>query len=223
MGFCHSQLKALFSADNAKDLQDMPAPNKHILGVTSLWMLVPIGYGLHHHCALSALLAAVCLVSTLFWSNPEGGSALHKADKCLSWVFCGSMLWCSFQDRARCGAVAVGALVACILVFFLLSDFFFRANRQGLQLFSHLLFRYAFYWWAHLLMVPAEEHFPLACAVVSVGYFGHVLFLYFFVDWKSPSVQQHWYCLSCIALLIWMGCVVCVHAMVSYSGVSLHL
>lgn len=204
----HNQLRALFSTSHATE--DIPAPNTHILGVTSLWMLVPVCYGLQHHAALSALLAAVCLVSTLFWSNPKGGSAMHKADKCLSWVFCGSMLWCS---RGRLDTWTTGVIVESILVFFLLSDFFSRTNRPGLQLFSHLMFRYAFYWWAHLLMVPAESHFLTGCAIVSVGYFGHVLCLYSLVDWKSTPMQQYWYWASCAALLCWIYCVLCLHAM----------
>ena len=208
----HNQLRALFSTDHATE--GTPAPNAHILGVTSLWMLVPVCYGLQDHSTLSALLATVCLVSTLFWSNPEGGSALHKADKCLSWIFCASMLWCTLRDGWRLSVWTVGINVACILVFFLLSDFFFRTNRPGLQLFSHLMFRYAFYWWAHLLMVPAESHFLLACTIMSVGYFGHVLCLYFVLCWRQDQMQPYW--VSCATLICWIYYVACIHAMMSY-------
>jgi hypothetical protein len=44
-----------------------------------------------------------------------------------------------------------------------------------LQLSFHLLFRYAAYWWGHLLLVPAENNFLGAFVVLSVGYFGHII------------------------------------------------
>ena len=53
-----------------------------LLGVTSLWMAILIFYGTFQRSgndgtAMHAmLLTAVCLVSTLFWSNPKGNSFL---------------------------------------------------------------------------------------------------------------------------------------------------
>ena len=71
--------------DEIKLWDNMPKRNKHILGVTSLWMMIPIiNTNISH---LSGLLGAVCTASTLFWFDPHQNSLLHKADKYLSIQF----------------------------------------------------------------------------------------------------------------------------------------
>ena len=199
-------LRALFSTCHELDMQDMPQQNKHILGITSLWMAIPIFYVLRTFrrtandgtAMLAMLLMAVCLVSTLFWSNPKGNSFLHKADKFLAWLYCVAMIWCTIQpgEGRKLDSATFGLIIVCILVFFLLSDVFFRMNSPGLQLLAHLLFRYVFYWWSHLMMIPAETNFLSGFLVMSVGYFGHISFMYHLIDWRS-SWQQERYWISC--------------------------
>ena len=45
MASFHVVLRAHFSTRHEEDVQNMPPQNKHILGVTSLWMAILICYG----------------------------------------------------------------------------------------------------------------------------------------------------------------------------------
>ncbi len=176
--------RALFVA--SPEPHDVPPQNKHVLGVTSLWMLVPVYHGLSHGPApLAALLACVCAVSTVFWSNPVWGSPMHMADKVFSWMFTAAMVWYSADLEVS----VLVPLMASILVFFLLSDVFFRRDLPVLQLLAHLLFRFCFYVWCHVLMVDCWRCLEL----MTAGYVGHAALVYFFVDYK-------YYWASCAAL-----------------------
>ena len=186
-------LRALFSTNS--DIQHMPQNSKHILGVTSLWMAIPIYHGFT--TPLATLLMCVCAVSTVFWSNAVGGSALHRLDKLLAWLFFAALTCDSFRrwHQGKLALLTIVLIIACIVTFFLLSDIFFRRNYPRLQLISHLLFRYVFYWWSHLLV----HQISLAdFSVISMAYFGHIALLYQFdmTEW-----QQDKYWLSCGALL----------------------
>ena len=152
---------------------------------------------------LAMLLTAVCLVSTLFWCNLEGDSFLHKADNLLAWTYCAAMMWCAVHcgEGRKLHFTTFELLVVLILVCFLLSHVFFRMNSPGLQLLAHLLFRCVFY--SHVMMVPAETDFVYGFLVMSVGYFGHILSMYFFLDWRSTWRQQGFW-ISCFALLCWI-------------------
>lgn len=206
--------RALFSTAHEKDVQDLPQQNKHILGVTSLWMIIPIilrwEYGDGQESAstatLAVLLAAVCAASTLFWSNPESNSATHKADKLLAWMYCLALIWCTVwpTGRRKIGFMAAVPLIASVLAFFILSDMYFRLNSPGLQLCSHLLFRYVFYWWSHLILVPTDTNFVDGFMLLSTGYVGHILFMYHAVDWKPNQPQRRRYWLSCMLSLCWI-------------------
>ena len=213
MASFHVVLRAHFSTRHEEDVQNMPPQNKHILGVTSLWMAILICYGTFQRSGndgmamLAMLLTAVCLVSTLFWSDLKGDSFLHKADKLLVWTYCAAMMWCAVHCRKgrKLHFTTFALFVVLILVCFLLSDVFFRMNSPGLQLLAHRFFRYVFYWWPHAMMVPAETEFVYGFLVMSVGYFGHILFMYFFLDWRLTWRQQgSGYWISCFALLCWI-------------------
>ena len=161
---------ALFAA--TEERHDMPAQSKHVLGVTSLWMILPAYHGMGRLPALAAVLACVCAVSTTFWANPVWGSAMHKADKAVSWVFTMGMLLHSEREFLT--------LTPFIVFFFLLSDAFFRREWHVLQLAAHLGFRYVFYVWSHMVLWGDVG----ALARMTIGYVAHVAFVYFAVDYR---------------------------------------
>ena len=185
------QLLALFVANAGP--HDMPPQNKHVLGVTSLWMLIPVCHSLANarYVPLGTLLACVCAVSTSFWSTAELGSLMHKGDKAVSWAFTLAMLWSTFWHNRQ-----LLALAPFIVVFFLLSDAFFRWEWHVMQLLAHLSFRYVFYVWSHLLLVGDAR----VLAPVTIGYITHAAVVYFCVDYRH-------YWASCA------GFVVCVTVM----------
>jgi hypothetical protein len=218
---------ALFSTNHEQDVQDLPGRNKHILGITSLWMAIPICNGvltLHDTwkggtVALTFVLTLVCLASTMFWSDPRGDSFWHKADKALAWIFGIAMVWCTVLpgDGRNLDNITFASIVFSILFFFLLSDVFFRKKMGDLQLATHLLFRFAFYWWSHLLLVPAETYFWPGFLVMTLGYFGHILVLYKVLGPMTGVAHQTWYWGSARALLFWIYFCAVAHTKVSYA------
>ena len=219
-------LSALFSTNHEKDVQDMPGRNKHILGITSLWMTIPVCNGIltlreswkGGTATLSLILTLVCLASTMFWSDPKSGPFWHKADKILAWIFGVAMVWCTVLpgEGRNLDAVTSCTIVFSILFFFLISDFFFRKNLADLQLLAHLLFRYVFYWWSHLLLVPTEAYFWSGFLVMTVGYFGHIACMYKLLDRMTGVVHQESYWISARALLFWIYLCSIAHTHVSY-------
>ena len=187
-------LNALFTTNHEKDIKYIPYNNKHILGITSLWMCIPIYYGLYSFdyniIILSLLLSCVCLVSTLFWSNPKGNSFLHKLDKICVWIFFITLLFINNNF----------ILIGLIFILYIMSFIFFIKNYNTLQFISHLLFRYVFYWWCHIVMVPINVNFIYTFIIISIGYFSHVLLLY------NINIQKITYWYSCILLLFWIYC-----------------
>ena len=195
--------RALFSASSTSE--DMPGSSKHILGVTSLWMVVPIYHGLRASngpTLLPILLACVCTVSIVFWSNPIWGSILHKLDKLLAWIFCSVMLYSSYSNENKLSVLTLGLIITLIVAFFLLSDLFFRLNYPTMQLISHLLFRYVFFWWSDLLMT--EENSLVGFVVITIGYFGHVMLAYCLML-RMPILEQKHYWISCGLLICWIN------------------
>ena len=219
-------LGALFSTRHEQDVQDMPGRNKHILGITSLWMTIPICNGVLTlrdswklgTAALTFILTLACIASTMFWSDPKGGSFWHKADKIVAWIFGVAMVWCTLLpgDGRNLEAIALGSIIFSILFFFLLSDFFFRKRLDNLQLLAHLLFRYTFYWWSHLLLVPAEAYFWSGFLVMTFGYFGHILCMYKWLARMTGVAHQESYWVSARVLLFWIYLCSIAHTQLSY-------
>jgi len=70
--------------------------NRHALGVTSLWLLVPGALGFRHFLlvndswaggTVSALCVVCSFVSVLHWQRCKEHSILHRADRALGVVF----------------------------------------------------------------------------------------------------------------------------------------
>ena len=85
-------LQDLLSTTNSKDVIDLPKRNKCILGVTSLWMILPIAHGMlqwlqgdigvRQKVSLFIIaLCCSCCSSTIFWLDARTGSLFHKLDK----------------------------------------------------------------------------------------------------------------------------------------------
>ena len=218
--FIRNIICALFSTKHNKNIENIPHNNKHILGVTSLWMTIPIYNGLfvfnpyvnNGAYLLSIILIFVCISSTIFWSNPKNNSFFHKADKYFAWLFCIAMILFTIYpgNYKKIELLTFIIIVFLILIFFLLSYFCFIMNYTILQLIAHLCFRYVFYLWSHLILVPTEINFLYGFTVITMGHIIHVI-LILFINKKI----NYW--ISCILLLLWIIFCSNVHNFVSYN------
>jgi len=204
----HSNVLAPLLCYTTRDLRQMPMSNKHILGVTSLWMGIPIFYGMLQAGddvglgALSCTLAAVCGVSVVFWLDPIEGSVIHQIKHALSWWFSAQLVWLSASNGLDPAGLVL--LVTCIVFLYAMSDFFFQKALWRMHLLTHMLFRFAFYWWVHLLMVPPSRHEGTAFMTLTLSYFSQSLALYRGLLWKATLMRREQYWLSCAASLCWV-------------------
>jgi hypothetical protein len=187
----------LLSSNHEIDIQDMNYKNKHILGVTTLWTTYPIFhvfYTFNNNILIfiATLLTFICIVSTLFWSNPKGNSFLHKADKFLVQIFFIIILLYSIQIEFPIFKLII--ILSLIIVFYIMSYIFFVKQYTILQCISHIIFRYIFFWWCYIIMVPIQLNF----IIISIGYFSHIIVLY------NINLHKLNYWCSCVILLCWI-------------------
>lgn len=221
-------LKALLSTKTSKDVNDLPNRNKFILGITSLWMIMPIAHGIIQwfengisfgQKVVIAALTGSCLSSTMFWFDARRGSVFHKLDKlcAVQYVVCMVLVTALPGQTGRRLSTGVGTfLPSSMIALFLLGDMCFKRSMYDLQLSLHLLFRYVGYWWGHLLLVPMEQNFPAAFITLTVGYFGHIIGFNEVARKRALFLTEDLYWSSCAILTLWI--LVCgqVHSFVSY-------
>jgi hypothetical protein len=152
-------MQALFGADH--EVERMPEYSKLVLGVTSVWMLIPVVWG--DNMVLQVALAVVGLVSTLFWADPRRNSYLYMADKLIAWLYGAILMW--FDPNVPAALI--------VLACFLVSFWCFETGRYHFQLAAHLLFRYCFYCWSYSAIMKDTTVLPL----VSIGYVIQILCL----------------------------------------------
>ena len=210
--FCNVML----SSRNRKNVSELPKRNKCILGVTSMWMLFPIAHGMlqwvkgdvdNGQKAVIIALCCSCSASTIFWFDAKTGSLFHKLD----WFSAVQYFTCMILVTAMPGkgshvlSPAVSMfLPLCIIILFLLGDMCFERRMYKLQLLFHILFRYAGYWWAHLLLVPTEANFSVAFLILTVAYFGHILLFDLLARRRDVLWTRNLYCTSCALLVMWI-------------------
>ena len=169
----------------------MPKRNKHILGVTSLWMMIPIiNTNISH---LSGLLGAVCTASTLFWFDPHQNSLLHKADKYLSTNFIITLFIYTIFDMINNNSIILfSSLSGTTCMFYIISNEYFICKEHNYQLIAHLLFRYSIFLWSYMIMVQSKNIHSEILAV-TIGYSTNVSVMFFLKSWEKYS-----YWSSCI-------------------------
>lgn len=227
MAFLRSEVDYVYGlCQIERRIEELPIQNKHIMGVTSLWYLIPIAYSLspdslskRHYgtIALAVALLLLVVVSTLLFANAKEGSWLHRADRGLFMVCIALVIYLSLLPEE--GRIIEHALLGVIALFcvvlYTLSMAFFKMAHYELQLWAHLNYRYVAYLGVHLVMVPTEASFA-GYLVITAGYFAYVVLIYHVMDWSATSIQQELYWTSCVLLLCWICFIANIHAQVSY-------
>ena len=193
---CAQEMKIL----NAHNLQ--PLATQHILGVTSLWLLLPVFMGVRTSLLTAdwfgwlRLVTLVCttLVSVLYWGyfNDESSVVLHL-DMNLARLT--AILHLIYALRLSLPYALVG-VVGTITVTLLYTASYHASKRRSawsVKVAYHLLFRYVGFWEVFILHSRSAITSPSGwCAVfvvASVAYFGHayVVFTTF-----SPAIGYEW-------------------------------
>lgn len=113
--------------------------NKNVLGITSVWLLIPVINGIlsneFHKNILSIHILLCCIFSILWWKNPKSFTFLQKLDKhCANTLFIHVLYYINEYSRY-------------LIVFFTVFSFIYteklrRKNYIVHSIWSHLLFRY---------------------------------------------------------------------------------
>jgi hypothetical protein len=219
--------KSLFSFTNRKDVSNLPKKNKLILGITSLWMTIPLTHGIFKWIeyeigvgqkSLIIILSCTCFSSLIFWFDARSGILFHKLDKicAINYVIC-MIITSTFSDNNVLSMDICIFLLLSLIILFLLGDICFKINKYDYQLIFHILFRYIGYWWGHLLLVLEDKNFASAIVILSVGYFGHIIVFNEFIRRRHLIITKNMYWKSCAILGLWI--IICgkVHLLVCYS------
>jgi hypothetical protein len=219
--------KSLFSFTNRKDVSNLPKKNKLILGITSLWMTIPLTHGIFKWIeyeigvgqkSLIIILSCTCFSSLIFWFDARSGILFHKLDKicAINYVIC-MIITSTFSDNNVLSMDICIFLLLSLIILFLLGDICFKINKYDYQLIFHILFRYIGYWWGHLMLVLEDKNFVSAIEILSVGYFGHIIVFNEYIRRRHLIITNNMYWKSCAILGLWI--IICgkVHLLVCYS------
>ena len=176
----------------------------YIMGVTSMWLVLPIMFGACARLkawevpiALLVWTRMTCFISTTtyfiiglgsptpgVWRAGWGwGKPYYYVDKlCAPVMFVALLVFFAMGHGARPLSlpVTLGAIPAAVGVFFLSSRFFELCKPHAVAATCcHLTFRYIGYWWVYLALTPpAVERlgFGFAFAINSAFYWGHIAY-----------------------------------------------
>ncbi len=137
-------IKCLFSIDN-NTKRELKNKNKLILGVSSLWIsTILYDCWINQFYLLLLSLGSLTIISPCFWYSYHFNSNLHKLDKYLS-ISCGvySLYYWYFYLYSHLYHYLL--LKSIVIGFFLMSSYSYDKNYYNCQLYSHLLFRYSYF------------------------------------------------------------------------------
>ena len=158
---------------------------RYILGITSLWLIIPL-LGCSGKCmwqlALAAWVAFACSVSTLtYWTL---GSCerqyVYTVDKT-----CAPIMFIALYTFFRCDLSArhvsdeYQMMLPCLVAILFLASRLFEViviNNAAATL-CHLTFRYIGFWWTYLALVPEEVErlgFEFSFVILSLFYWIHI-------------------------------------------------
>lgn len=155
-----------------------------VLGVTSLWILIPAWFALHRDVIFAAVLLWTCIVSTVFWLEPQWQSPLHHADR-----FCACMVFvCALWHQYQSALVSQGYLYPMAVIAAYLVSY-----ACGLTV-AHLLFRFVFFTWLQELLGNQSPALS-GDAMYACAYVAHVAFVcqgYPANYWSQVCVAVAW-------------------------------
>ena len=220
--------KVFFSFTYRKDVCNLPKKNKLILGITSLWMIIPLTHGIYKWVqyeigigqkSLIVILYCSCISSLIFWYDARSETLFHRLDKlcAINYVAC-IIITTLYPDSNSILSIDICILLLLSMsTLFLLGDICFKINMYNYQLLFHILFRYIGYWWGHLLLVLEEKNLISAITILSFGYFGHIIVFNEFIRRKRLIIKNNTYWKSCAILVLWIVFCGKIHLLLCYS------
>lgn len=163
-----------------------PKQYDFILGITSLWLLLPASYGFvyisnpHNNDKIGVGILStwtmICsTISTLMWKNNIKNSLLWKCDIiCARTHFILLILYYAFFCNFSLFVQITFPL--CVSICYIFATILYRKQEWLLNLFVHVIFRYIGYIWTHIGLV--KHHYTLQGIIfLSCIYYFHIFIL----------------------------------------------
>lgn len=179
----------------------------HVLGVTSLWLLLPVYVGVVQTSLLTAdwfgwlrlaIIVANMVASVVYWGcfNDEGSIALHVDVNLARLTVSTHLAYAIIRSRMH----ALIGVVGTALITILYTASYRASVRRSpwvVKLTYHLLFRYVGFWEVYILhsRMPIA---PVVFLVTSVVYFGHA----YTVFWTFSSTIGYGLRLAAMGVLV---------------------
>ena len=219
----------------------------YIMGVTSLWLVIPILFGACAdpaqqtvHSALMLWTVVVCAISTAtYWFIGKGspapsvwregcgrGKVVQFADKLcapLMFVVLVAFFAAGFGPRPLSCWITLGAIPGTVAIFFLGSRFFELIRPYAAAATCcHLSFRYVGYWWVYLALTPPTVErlgFGFSFALDSAAYWGHIGYSVWRTSRRGSEFQLiDDYIQGCLEVLVLVLALVIAHRATTPTG-----
>lgn len=116
--------------------------HKYILGLTSLWLYIPLILNIYENgfTKYNLLLFITCNTSTIFWGYFFLGSFFHRLDN----LFAGLLfIFLTYNSKSKSHYI----LNILTLIFYILAFYYHNKKNNNKVLLYHLLFRIVGYYW----------------------------------------------------------------------------
>ena len=169
--------------------------NRYLIGITSLWLLIPFIYGILHlieekkeneekeyniiFILLILWIGLCCIISTLLGLH-KLNSWIHILDiKCAEILF---IILCIFfgleiNNEINHNNIDIKIKILfplLVVIFYIGSVFFYNKNYNNLSTLSHLTFRFIGFWWCFTAVYSNILNYKIIL-IFSLAYFSHIL------------------------------------------------
>ena len=158
--------------------------NKYILGITSLWLIIPFIYGILHiiekknfniiFILLTLWIGLCCIISTLLGLN-KLGSIIHIIDiKCAEILFIILCVYFGLDIGNKIDIKMKIIFPLLVVLFYVSSVFFYNKKYNNLSTLSHLTFRFIGFWWCFFAVYSNIIDWE-TILILSIAYYIHIL------------------------------------------------
>ena len=192
-----------------------------VIGVTTLWLLIPIVYGidilrskkLNIHLLLLILVTILANnASVIHWrTNSTRGTITHRIDVTFARILFLILVLLGLHKRKEWLGKISSVFSFFVSFLYFLSEYLFKIKYYDLALLGHLTFRFIGFWWVHTT-VAAYNNISLSKyfnkkfqGMWSFVYYLHalVLTIYSRKMWQD-DVDKRIYDMACITLVMWI-------------------
>ena len=161
---------------------------KYIIGTTTLWLLLPIYYGIFNFfnkydknalyiLILSSVMSISCFVSTKMWKNRNKTFFLYYLDIILANVLFILLIIITVYIKYNSISLYKKILFPSIIIlFYSITTYFYIKKYINLSAIFHILFRYVGCIWCCILIGYPNIYIYIYILPLSLIYFGYIIY-----------------------------------------------